>query len=781
MKKNIILLFSVLVVLLFQQKSYATHIVGGEMNYRFLGNNLYEVTLTCYRDCFNGIPPFDDPAIIGVYNSSGILISTTEAFITTQGPVSNAINSPCLAPPVNVCYQVATYVFNIALPPIPGGYTLTYQRCCRNGSVINVQNVDNTGATYFATIPDPSITTFNSNPVFVNRPPTFICKDAPFTFDHSATDFEGDSLVYSVTIPFNGADRFNPIPNPPEPPPYARIVYRNPYSVANVFGGTPLAIDENTGILTATPRSLGQFVYGITVKEYRNGIYLGETIRDFQVNVVSCPEITVASIFSPTISCGTLLANFANTSYNAATYHWDFGDPSTANDTSSQMNPAYAYADTGDYLATLIAYSAFNPNCNDTVIGLVHINPVFNSYFDISNEHCTNEFKFFDRSFGIGGVANFWKWNFGDDSISTEINPQHIYQNPGTYSVSLITSSDSACYDTLFKNVTVLKIPVSDFDIELDTCGYTIKAIDSSVNASTYRWDFGDGSVHYDQSPVHSFSTYGNYTIQQIIFTDSTCIDTSEISILIPPLPAIDFDYFVPTCDSVVQFSNFTTDAKSYLWSFGDGDTTSQFNPAHVYSLSGTVPVKLTAVSNYGCEVDLIKEINFVSYKKAEFESTQDSCSGAISFYKVTENAVTYNWDFGDGNFSNLKNPVHRYKDIGDYLVKLFVNRESVCVDTAGNKVTSESLLGELLYVPNSFTPNGDGTNDFFKFSTYRPCMTYSIEIYNRWGLKIYENDDAGNMEWDGRYQNEMVPADVYVYILKNEEQQRTGVINLIR
>jgi gliding motility-associated-like protein len=147
----------------------------------------------------------------------------------------------------------------------------------------------------------------------------------------------------------------------------------------------------------------------------------------------------------------------------------------------------------------------------------------------------------------------------------------------------------------------------------------------------------------------------------------------------------------------------------------------------------------------------------------------------------VTENAVTYNWDFGDGNFSNLKNPVHRYKDIGDYLVKLFVNRESVCVDTAGNKVTSESLLGELLYVPNSFTPNGDGTNDFFKFSTYRPCMTYSIEIYNRWGLKIYENDDAGNMEWDGRYQNEMVPADVYVYILKNEEQQRTGVINLIR
>ena len=136
------------------------------MNYRYLGSNLYEVTLTCYRDCFNGIPPFDDPAIVAVYNSSGDLVSTTGAFITTQGSVNNAINSPCLDPPTNVCYQVAAYVFNIALPPIPGGYTIVYQRCCRNGSVINLQGVNDAGATYFATIPDPSISTFNSNPKF---------------------------------------------------------------------------------------------------------------------------------------------------------------------------------------------------------------------------------------------------------------------------------------------------------------------------------------------------------------------------------------------------------------------------------------------------------------------------------------------------------------------------------------------------------------------------------------------------------------------------------------
>ncbi len=432
LKKRILAFFYLSFFVLFSQNSTATHIAGGEMNYRYLGNSLYEVTLTVYRDCFNGVPDFDNPAVIGIYDGRGDLIATTNAFITTSGPIANAINSPCLIPPTNVCYEVANYVFNINLPPQAGGYTITYQRCCRNSTVVNVQNVDDAGATYFATIPDPALSTFNSNPKFINLPPTFICMDVPFTFDHSAIDYEGDSLVYSVTAPFNGGSRFNPIPDPPDGPPYARVQFRNPYSVSNALGGTPLVIDPSTGLLKATPNSLGQFIYGITVKEYRNGILLGETTRDFQVNVVSCPQITVASIFSPTISCGTLSANFENTSFNAATYLWDFGDLGVVSDTSSLMNPTYAYSDTGDYVATLIAYSGINPDCNDTVKGLVHIYPVFNSAFDIRNIRCSNQFDFVDRSFGIGGVANFWRWEFGDDSLSIDANPSHIYSVPGT-------------------------------------------------------------------------------------------------------------------------------------------------------------------------------------------------------------------------------------------------------------------------------------------------------------------------------------------------------------
>jgi gliding motility-associated-like protein len=770
-----------LFIFFFLGKSSATHIVGGEMNYRYLGNNDYEVSLTVYRDCFNGLAPFDNPASIGIFDVNGNLVDAISCFISVQQSVPNVVNSPCLVPPTNVCYEVANYTFITNLPPIPGGYTLAYQRCCRNNSIVNLANVQGTGATYFATIPDQSIAAVNSNPKFINWPPTFICMGAPFTFNHSAIDYEGDSLVYSVYLPYEGADQFDPMPVPPASPPYSHVQYQNPYSLNNVFGGTPLEIDPVTGILKATPSSLGQFVYGISVKEYRNGVLLSETLRDFQVNVVPCPQITVASIFSPTISCGSLVANFQNTSFNAATYQWNFGDPLSLSDTSSLRDPAYAYTDTGDYLATLIAYSGIDPACNDTARGIVHIYPVFESAFDINNHFCDHKFTFIDRSHGIGGIANFWSWDFGDDSTSSDPSPSHVYSNPGQYSVTLITSSDSSCYDTLSKTIYIQKTPIADFGIQLDTCTYTITAIDSSVNASSYRWDFGDGVLDFIDEPNHQYASSGTFTIEQIIVTDSFCIDTAYLSVTIPKLPVSDFTYSALPCDSTIQFTNSSTDGFTYEWDFGDNTQSTDLDPVHTYELAGTIPVNLTSTSIYGCEQTVEKEINFTSFKEAHFNATQDSCSGLVQFYDVTENAVSYHWEFGDGEFSDVKNPSHTYKGAGDYYPILLVNKESVCLDSTSMKVKSEDLLGELLFVPNSFTPNGDGKNDLFEISAYRPCVIYSIEVFDRWGEMVYQNDDAGNMHWDGTYRGRQIPNDVYVYLLKNDEQVRKGLINLMR
>jgi len=110
------------------------------MNYHYVGANQYEITLTVYRDCYNGIPPFDNPASIGVFDVNNNLVNMTDAIITFQQSVPNAINSPCLSPPTNVCYEVAQYKFTLNLPPASGIYTIAYQRCCRNNSIINITN-----------------------------------------------------------------------------------------------------------------------------------------------------------------------------------------------------------------------------------------------------------------------------------------------------------------------------------------------------------------------------------------------------------------------------------------------------------------------------------------------------------------------------------------------------------------------------------------------------------------------------------------------------------------
>lgn len=133
-----------------------------------------------------------------------------------------------------------------------------------------------------------------SNPEFTLFPPLFLCVGQPFTFDHSATDLDGDSLVYSFYDPYNGDNGAGPLD-----PTFAGnvatftpVVWQPGFSATNPLGGTPLNLDPSTGMLSGTPSLLGQFVLGIKVEEYRNGLYIGETLRDFQMNVVNCPAPT---------------------------------------------------------------------------------------------------------------------------------------------------------------------------------------------------------------------------------------------------------------------------------------------------------------------------------------------------------------------------------------------------------------------------------------------------------------------------------------------------------
>jgi hypothetical protein len=286
------ILFFLLLILSIQIKCSATHIFGGELYYSYIGNNNYKITLVLYRDCYNGVPPFDNPVSLGVFNGNNTLVNSLNVNLDSS---SNATNTPgnCISTaPFNICFEKGIYIDTVNLPPATGGYTISYQRCCRQSGLINVDTPNTTGLTVFTRIPDSAFY-INSSPVFFNEPFKLMCANTPFTFDNSAFDADNDSISYSLITPVAGASNQNPMPNPPAAPPYPDILWSNGYSIFDMFGGTPLSIDPVTGVLSANPNTNGIFAYALCAKEYRNGIFIGQTTRNFTTYVILTAGIAI--------------------------------------------------------------------------------------------------------------------------------------------------------------------------------------------------------------------------------------------------------------------------------------------------------------------------------------------------------------------------------------------------------------------------------------------------------------------------------------------------------
>ena len=353
----------------------ATHIVGGEITYRCVGNNFYEITLTVYRDCYNGVPNFDNNAIIGIYenvdDSILVKILSLPYNINTNDTLPILLNDPCLTVPPDVCVHKATYRTTTLLTFNPNGYILAYQRCCRNKLIRNLPDPLNTGITFTTVISPESQMACNAGATFDNWPPVAICVHHPIDFDHSASDANGDSLAYRLCTPFNGPDSLRSAPNPPFAPVYQELLWLDPpYNLSNILGGDPLTVDPYTGFITGVPNMIGNFVVGVCVDEFRNGALLSTTRRDFQYNVADCGEPN-ATFFLPEILCDTLSVLFVNKSTNTNIFRWYFDWENDPSQTSSNFSPTHTYPDTGLYTVALIAAPGFP--CADTFFQQIHL------------------------------------------------------------------------------------------------------------------------------------------------------------------------------------------------------------------------------------------------------------------------------------------------------------------------------------------------------------------------------------------------------------------------
>jgi gliding motility-associated-like protein len=642
--------YFLLFLLFISVKINATHIVGGEISYDDLGGGKYRIILKAYRDCFNGIPPLDGdntsgqaiPALITVRETIGdILFGVFDIGSPVITNIPPTINSPCIQTPGGICVQEGVYNYTITLPPKTGGYYIAYQRCCRNNTILNLTQSGGQGSTYFTRIPGPEEFAFNSAPRYKNFPPIFICNQITFTFDHSAIDPDGDQLVYSLCPPFLGADGCcptitggspgtsfcnNPPPTCPAEGstlPYSPVNYASGYSGSYPIASSPaFSINPTTGVLTGKPNLIGQFVVGVCVQEFRNGVLINTHYRDFQFNIVPC-VVSVVSDFPPQVQlCQGSTLTFTNQSTSnlgPMTYHWDFGVTAINSDTSNLVNPTYTYADTGKYTVSLIT----NPGtlCGDTSQRQVYVYPPLDINFQKVNKQClkNNSFNFLGQGAYINSTT--FNWDFtsaATPSTATTLTVNNVsFNQAGLYFVKLL-AKQFACIDSFIDSVRVIGRPKAQINnLGTNLCDPAKVAFangSTSYLPLTYLWQFSNGNSSTAFEPTETFSPPGVYGVTLTVKTSSLCIDTSMFAvsnITVNPKPFAGFTYS-PQVTSIFDpaifiNNNASGDVVNWNYTFGDGTGTGYPSETHIYQDYGDYVITQIVNNVYGC-TDTIRQ-----------------------------------------------------------------------------------------------------------------------------------------------------------------------------
>lgn len=636
----------------------ATHIVGGEMNYTCLGNDQYQITLTIFRDCYNGSPGawFDDPASIGVFDGQtneliqNILIPWDPILNDTLDPI---LSSECFVAPPDVCVHTTTYTTIVNLPPQIGGYILAYQRCCRNVTISNIVDPLDTGATFGVFISEKALLECNTNAQFQEWPPIYICVNEPIFFSQAAFDADGDSIVYKMCTPLVGAEPGNPQPQPPNPPPYQEITWIDPpYNVDNMLNGTgtgdPLTIDPVTGLLTGTPNTIGQFVVGVCVDEFRDGELISTTRRDFQYNVGECGQ-TTSAFFVPELACDLNVA-FTNQSTNANDFEWYFDIINDPGAISTAANPFYSYPDSGTYTIMLIAEP--NSICADTTYE--EINVQYASLipgFAYTSEECSDSLvlQMIDLSTDSIYDITSWMWSTSDGQMDTVQNPIFTFYESGNYLIELIITSAIGC-EQVFTGI----VPIELIEEELPADTLFICPGDSIALNPLFDDQYG-----YLWSPTATLndSTLGNptafpdttTTYEVMIIDSAECAITRTITVLVPEPVEVVGGPDTTTCEPSFLLYAESEQAQSYLWALDPNFLViiSVVDSALVTPF-GLTEYYLQATDQYGCTA---RDTVFVNGEgvNTQIDDLYFTCLGDSLQLELqnldADDLLTYNWE----------------------------------------------------------------------------------------------------------------------------------------
>ena len=503
---------------------------------------------------------------------------------------------------------------------------------------------------------------------------------------------------------------------------------------------------------------------------------------------------TIAFTVSADETCQFEDLMFDATVTGASNFEWNFGD----GETSSLLSLSKDYTTGGTYSVELSAVAANNCEAHAETEIVVHSNPV--AMFEVANNEGCAPFDICPINSSVGATTT--SWDFGDGFTNNDPQTCHTFTNnlsqPINQEVILSVANTFGCSDTYSTFVTINPVTAASFTLPLaSSCEFPITIEPTGVTAGqqSYSWTVNSELASTDASPSFQFGSSGDFYIQLSSTNQYGCVDMSDATFTVHPpvLAAFSSDKANGCLDLNVSFVNQSTNATSFVWNFGDGDESVQSSPNHVFNEQGVFDVQLIATSPEGCKDTLVQHnlIETYSLPEADFRpSTLEATIfyPTINFTNESEDGVTYSWSFGDNSQSVDENPTHEFVGPGRWPVTLTTTNLFGCEDSKTIYVTITNDFQ--VYIPNSFTPNGDGLNDVFKpeMEGKEFIKQYKFTVFNRWGEVVFETEDPSRA-WlgDAKGSDFYTESDTYSYRLVIEVEQSAetkvyqGLVSVIK
>ncbi len=669
--------FIVIILILLTQQVNAAHLKGGWIQYEYLGKGAasnsaqYRITIKQYLLCSSTGGQIDQSASLGIFDgATNALFTTLTIPLAGTDMLDKGAFDPCINPRPSVCYRVDRYITTVDLPINAGGYVLAVQRCCRVPNIINLAGSSTVGVTYLNKIPGTinGVDYYkNSSPVFAQKDTAVVCHQSRFTFNFSATDADGDSLAYSFCDGLTGGSVGAPKPTTPSNPPYASIPYSAGYS-----GGSPLGqqvtIDPGTGIISGiAPAITGDYVLAVCTSEFRNGVLIGTTKKEIHISVADC-TIAGAVLKPGYITCNSFTLAFQNESTNSAitSYLWDFGEKNgTPNITSTDPIPVHTYKDSGSYPLKLTVTGA--GGCKDSATSIVKVYPGFVPDFTVKGSCFTTPYQFSDATKSKYGIANSWRWDFGDKTTLADTashkDTAWTYPAPVTTQVRLIATDSKGCIDTVIKPLTVssrpsIGLPFRDTLIcSIDTLG--LKATISNTASIAWVPDNIANRTRILYTNTASPLVYPQDTTNYIVMVnDNGCVNTDTVKVNVLKFITVQIRPDTTICKTDSFMLRPVSQALSYSWapSYALSNATVKYPAAA--PLTNTI---YTVTANLGkCQARAQIAVRVAPYPLVNI-STKDTtiCFGQRVQLQGSYSATAFYWSPGNTLLNaNALNPI---------------------------------------------------------------------------------------------------------------------------